>query len=105
MIMTDKDIQNLEHEELEKSIAKTISTKKSNEEHTRELRERSGHVVINSYLVGFLYTLMRDHLTISDVEMLVRDSEEESTCTYTNGWLAKYAEDLANRLTKELKND
>jgi hypothetical protein len=78
---------------------------KTNEEHTKELRERSGHVVINSYLVSFLYQLMRDHLTVADVEMLVRESEEESVVTYTNGWLAKYAEDLANRLTKELKKE
>lgn len=82
-----------------------LDEKEKAKKHTDELRERSGHVVINSYLVGFLYTLMRDHVSIGDIEKLVRDSEDESVCTYTNGWLAKYAEDIAIRLTKELKTE
>jgi hypothetical protein len=77
--------------------------KKTHEEHNNELRERSGHVVVDSHLTSFLYTLMRDHLPVADIEVLVRDSEAESLCTYTNGWLAKYAEDLAIRLTKDIK--
>ena len=64
---------------------------------TDALRERSGHVRINSKLVGFLYQLMRDHLTPGMMEGLVRDCQEPDI-TYTNGWLAKYAEDLAKRL-------
>lgn len=62
------------------------------------LRERSGNVKINSKLVSFLYELMRDHLPVGTVEELVRASEQESEVVYTNGWLAQYAEDLANRL-------
>jgi len=62
------------------------------------LRERSGHIEINSKLVSFLYQLMRDHLATGSVEQLVRESEDESEVTYTNGWLANYAEDLAKRL-------
>ena len=62
------------------------------------LRQRSGTVTINSKLVSFLYDLMRDHLPPGTVEELVRASEDEPEVTYTNGWLAKYAEDLANRL-------
>lgn len=65
---------------------------------TDSLRERSGHIAINSRLVSFLYELMRDHLPSGEVEALVQQSEDESNITYTNGWLAKYAEDLANRL-------
>ena len=61
------------------------------------LRERSGTVKINSKLVSFLYVLLRDHIAFGNVEALVRDSMD-SDVVYTNGWLAKYAEDLANRL-------
>lgn len=62
------------------------------------LREASGSVTINSKLVSFLYVLMRDHLPTGDVESLIRESEDDPDVTYTNGWLAKYAENLANRL-------
>ena len=62
------------------------------------LRSRSGEVQINSKLVSFLYELMRDHLPAGVVEEIVQASEGESNVVYTNGWLAKYAEDLANRL-------
>ncbi len=61
------------------------------------LRERSGSVDINSKLVSFLYQLMRDHLSSGVIEEIVRESENPDV-QYTNGWLAKYAEDLANRL-------
>lgn len=66
-------------------------------EENEALRQRSGIVNINSKLVSFLYELMRDHLPTGVVEELVRRSEDPDVY-YTNGWLAKYAEDLANRL-------
>lgn len=61
------------------------------------LRLRSGSIGINDKLVSFLYELMRDHLPSGVVEKIVRASEDPDV-QYTNGWLAKYAEDLANRL-------
>lgn len=67
------------------------------DDETKALRERSGAVRINSKLVSFLYELIRDHLPAGEVERLVRESQEPNVL-YTNGWLAKYAEDLANRL-------
>lgn len=69
----------------------------TSEEEIAALRERSGTVRINSKLVSFLYELMRDHLPAGEIEKLVKASQE-SDCLYTNGWLAKYAQDLANRL-------
>ena len=66
------------------------------------LRVRSGSIDIDGKLVDFLYTLMQDHLTIGTVEKLVRDAEINQTSgpnQYSNGWLASYAQDLANRLT------
>lgn len=62
------------------------------------MRKRSGTVKINSRLVSFLYELMRDHLPPGVVEEIVMASEDEPECLYTNGWLAKYAEDISNRL-------
>lgn len=61
------------------------------------LRERSGSINLNSKLIAFLYVLIRDHLPLGDVEQLVRDSQDPE-CYYTNGWLAKYAQDIADRL-------
>lgn len=66
-------------------------------EYNDALRERSGVVNINSKLISFLYELLRDHLPAGIVEELVRASQEPDI-SYTNGWLVKYAEDLANRL-------
>ena len=45
---------------------------------------------------------MRDKLPLGKVEFLVKTTESEGDCKnlYTNGWLAKYAENLATRLTK-----
>jgi len=63
-----------------------------------QLRERSGSVDSNSRLVDFLYILMRDHLPAGVVEGLVLDSRGGSTSAYTNGWLALYAQDCADRL-------
>lgn len=63
----------------------------------KEMREASGNVKIRSQLVSFLYELMRDHLTPGEVEGLVQRSQV-SEVTYTNGWLARYAEHIASRL-------
>ncbi len=61
------------------------------------LRKRSGAIKINSKLVSFLYELMRDHLPPGKVEELARASTDPDV-TYSNGWLAQYAQDIANRL-------
>ena len=61
------------------------------------IRERSGSVRIDSCLVSFLYQLMRDHLPTADVEDMVKKSCD-SDVLYSNGWLALYANDVANRL-------
>ena len=61
------------------------------------LRMRSGSVDSTNRLVSFLYELMRDHVPMGIVEELVRSSSTEKCC-YTNGWLARYAEDVAARL-------
>lgn len=75
-----------------------MEDKKVNDEKTVAMRKRSGTVTINSRLVSFLYELIRDHVPAGRVESIVRSSEDEPEVTYTNGWLAQYAEDLAKRL-------
>lgn len=71
------------------------------EERTKELREASGQVVYSDAITSFLYQLMRDHLPAGVVEKLVREvAAEPEEQVFTNGWLAKYA----NNLAEELKN-
>jgi hypothetical protein len=69
--------------------------------HMEDMRKRSGNIVSDRKLVSFIYLLLRDYLPAADVEKAAMDScyEEDAKDTqFTNGWLAKYAEDLANRL-------
>lgn len=63
------------------------------------IRKNSGEFRSKDPVVVLLYTLMRDHLPTSDVEKLIQDSQlNGEECLFTNGWLAKYAENLAQRL-------
>lgn len=64
------------------------------------LRERSGDVRSDDPLVSFLYQLMRDHLAVGVVEGLMGEVEKQPSI-FTNGWLANYAKDLAERLRKK----
>jgi hypothetical protein len=63
-----------------------------------ELRERSGKVGYDSKLVSFLYQLMRDHVPPGVIEEVANQSVE-SEVEYSNGWLAQYANDIANKLS------
>lgn len=67
----------------------------------RAMRERSGSVTDDRPLVSFLYELMRDRMTPGQVEELVQsvESEGRKECLFTNGRLAAYSKDLADRLT------
>ena len=68
------------------------------------LRDRSGNVIDNDPLTSFLYDLLRDHVNPSTVEKLVRDSRADSApFVYSNGYLARYAQDLAGRLRGDIK--
>jgi hypothetical protein len=68
---------------------------------TARLRERTGDVKDNHRLVGFIYKLLRDHLPAGEVEELVRLSEFHTNASYANGHLARYAQDIADRLLNE----
>jgi hypothetical protein len=65
-----------------------------------DLKNRSGEVTSDDPLVAFLYVLMRDHIPVGIAERLVEMHSYEDTTSFTNGWLANYAKDLAARLKK-----
>jgi len=67
-----------------------------------ELRQISGAVRINSLLVSFLYELMRDHVPPGTVEQILMNTTDPDV-TYTNGYLARYAENVAKELLKKGK--
>jgi len=72
---------------------------KSSEEKTKALRERSGTITDKNKSVEFLYVLMRDHVPAGTVEEVMCQTEGKE-CVYTNGFLAQYAQDVANRLNE-----
>lgn len=57
-------------------------------------------VADNRKLVAFIYQLLRDHLPIGVVEETVREQERHGSATFvfTNGYTAKYAQEVADRL-------
>ncbi len=64
------------------------------------LRERSGKITNNSKLVCFLYILLRDKFPAGVLEEIINTeiSKTGEDIEYTNGYLANYAQDLADRL-------
>jgi len=69
------------------------------------MREASGRVNDTRPLVAFLYNLARDEVTMGVLEdVLTRsigDSEDAARpFMFTNGWLAQWAQDTADRLTE-----
>lgn len=62
------------------------------------LFERSGRICSSDPLVSFLYYLMRDHVPPGALEGILKHACAKTTTTYTNGFLAQYAMDIARRL-------
>ena len=71
------------------------------------MRVASGEIDDDRRVVAFLYLLMRDHLTPGVVETIIdevttnrmaRFSVEGGHILFTNGWLARHAQDVADRL-------
>jgi hypothetical protein len=67
------------------------------------LRSDSGDVDDDTPFVSLLYSLLRDYVQPGNIERVVYDIEEQyskghRTTRYTNGWLAKYAQNIAERL-------
>ena len=75
------------------------------------IRERSGFVDSNDKLVVFIYLLGRDYLSLGQIEKIMRDITKHNfmidfslspnkTYMFSNGWLAEYAKDVAERLKR-----
>lgn len=66
----------------------------------RPIRQRSGGFDCDDPLVELLYVLLRDHIQPADLEKLVADirSCKHMSAEYSNGWLGRYAQDLAQRI-------
>lgn len=69
------------------------------------LRDKSGSVDSDDPFVSLFYSLLREHVAPGVLEKLVREIEDQvaankPTTEYTNGWLARYAENLAIRLRR-----
>lgn len=68
-----------------------------------EMRLMSGDVSDDRPLVALLFVLMRDHITPGAMETIfenhvaVANGQKQR---YSNGWLAKHAQDLARRIEK-----
>lgn len=65
------------------------------------MREASGRVDDPRPLVAFLYELVRDHLTTGALEERIDRlaRADAGPFLFTNGWLAGWAQDAADRLT------
>ena len=71
-----------------------------------ELAERSDNVEGHSFLAEFLYDLMRDHVPVGVIEkIMVANNDSTGKKLYSNGFLARYAKDVANRLLEKETKD
>lgn len=72
---------------------------KSNcEKGNKIMRKKSGNINYTDKLTAFLYILMRDSVTPGRIEEILINHIDEAEQEYTNGWLAKYANYVAERL-------
>ena len=63
------------------------------------VRAASGNVSDPRPLVAFLYELMRDEVPPGRIEALVdKINPDAEEWVFTNGWLARHAQDIASRL-------
>lgn len=66
-----------------------------------KIGERSGNVTIDCKLTSFFYALMRDYVQPGDVEGIMLNHMPDDPVEYSNGWPAKYTEDIAKRLKEK----
>ena len=63
------------------------------------MRKASGEVNDDRPLVAFLYELVRDDVTTGVLEERVDRIADGGPFQFTNGWLARWAQDAAERLS------
>lgn len=67
------------------------------------MRHASGLVEVNDRLAAFIYLLARDHVPSGVIDRVIDyEIPQHPTTSFavTNGWVAKWAEDAANRLRR-----
>lgn len=76
---------------------------KDNEFMTKIMKKASGEINDSSDLVCFIYLLGRDYLPLGTIEEIMNNNlkKKEALQFFTNGWLAQYAKNVAERLSKE----
>lgn len=85
--------------EADKTITKAKEREAEIEAQTTRMREASGAVTSANPLVCLLYVLLRDELSSSQLEeAMLKVGSEATVYKFTNGWLANYAKDIAERL-------
>jgi hypothetical protein len=63
------------------------------------MKKRSGSVKSTDPLVSFIYDLTRDHVPSGIIEGIMNGLPKEGQeVEFTNGWLAEYSKDVADRL-------
>lgn len=73
----------------------------ADQERSERMRVASGEVNDDRPLVTFLYLLARNELPIGTIEIIlgrVADRHTVGDVALTNGWLARWAQDAAERL-------
>lgn len=77
---------------MDKKLAKAI----------KRMRKKSGSIDDNRLLVDFIYIIGRDYIPLGKIEsiMLMIDKGKKTKSEFSNGWLAEYAQDVAERLSK-----
>lgn len=72
--------------------------------YSKRMWEESGRFTSNETLTAFIFVLLRDYVQPGDLENIValvtdiRAEEGGQRIEYANGWLAQYAENIADRL-------
>ena len=70
-----------------------------NSEAQVRMRNASGNVTGTEPIIAFIYVLLRDHVAPGKVEDIILSLPAAGVKTpYSNGWLARYAADIAQRL-------
>jgi len=70
-----------------------------------KMRKASGEIKDTSKLVCFIYLLGRDYLSLGKIEEIMENMRDDGIeHRFTNGWLAQYSQNVAERLNKKRKS-
>lgn len=66
-----------------------------------KMRIKSGSINGKGLAQAFFYDLIKKYIPPGHIESIINENLDAHDFEYTNGWLAKYAEYIAERLTKD----